>query len=270
MLVGMIHGQVLHLANLTIVEDTIDYLDAVFTFSPDWEGLSKWAHFQKGSVVYDVALVDDRIDRSQHLNLDRGTWEVYLHGSRDDIRITTTTVRLRVLDYPKGTGGPLPEVPVSAAEQIDARAYEAMEIARALREDADAGRFDGEKGEKGDPGLKGDPGPRGEKGDPGPVGPRGLQGLQGPKGLPGEKGDRGPQGDTGPRGVQGEKGAQGPQGLSGVWIGSGEMPEGYNVQIDPNGDTSSGYATEAWVRELVAAGGDDTLWKEMTELWATF
>lgn len=44
----MIHGQVLHLANLTIVEDTIDYLDAVFTFSPDWEGLSKWAHFQKG------------------------------------------------------------------------------------------------------------------------------------------------------------------------------------------------------------------------------
>lgn len=117
----MIHGQVLHLANLTIVEDTIDYLDAVFTFSPDWEGLSKWAHFQKGSVVYDVALVDDRIDRSQHLNLDRGTWEVYLHGSRDDIRITTTTVRLRVLDYPKGhRAGPLPEVPVSAAEQIDA------------------------------------------------------------------------------------------------------------------------------------------------------
>nr|DAT41335.1 MAG TPA: hypothetical protein [Bacteriophage sp.] len=27
----------------------------------------------------------------------------------------------------------------------------------------------------------------------------------------------------------------GPQGVSGVYVGSGDMPEGYNVQIDPNG-----------------------------------
>lgn len=270
MLVGAVHGQVLHLANLTIVEDSIDYLDAAFTFSPDWEGLSKWAHFQKGDTIYDVALEEDRIGRDKHLNLDRGTWEVYLHGSREDIRITTTTVRLRVLDYPKGTGGPLPEVPVSAAEQIDARAYEAMEIAKKLREDADAGRFDGEKGEKGDPGLKGDPGPRGEKGDTGEVGPRGPQGLQGPKGETGEKGDTGATGPRGEQGAKGETGATGPQGLSGVWVGSGEMPEGYNVQIDPNGEAPDGYATEAWVLAQIAAGGDDTLVKEMAELWASF
>ena len=212
MLVGAVHGQVLHLANLTIVEDSIDYLDAAFTFSPDWEGLSKWAHFQKGETIYDVALVEDRIERKQHLNLDQGTWEVYLHGSREDIRITTSTVRLRVLDYPKGTGGPLPEVPVSVAEQIDARAYEAVEIARKLREDADAGRFDGEKGEKGDPGLKGDPGPRGEKGETGEAGPRGPQGIQGPQGEPGARGPKGETGDTGPRGPQGEQGEKGDKG----------------------------------------------------------
>lgn len=212
MLVGAVHGQVLHLANLTIVEDSIDYLDAAFTFSPDWEGLSKWAHFQKGDTIYDVALEEDRIGRDKHLNLDRGTWEVYLHGSREDIRITTTTIRLRVLDYPKGTGGPLPEVPVSAAEQIDARAYEAVEIARKLREDADAGRFDGEKGEKGDPGLKGDPGPRGEKGETGEAGPRGPQGIQGPQGELGARGPKGETGDTGPRGPQGEQGKKGDKG----------------------------------------------------------
>ena len=29
----------------------------------------------------------------------------------------------------------------------------------------------------------------------------------------------------------------GPKGESGVYVGSGEMPEGYNIQIDPSGDT---------------------------------
>ena len=42
--------------------------------------------------------------------------------------------------------------------------------------------------------------------------------------LKGEKGDKG---DTGP---------QGPQGVSGVYVGGGDMPEGYTVQVDPTGD----------------------------------
>jgi hypothetical protein len=32
------------------------------------------------------------------------------------------------------------------------------------------------------------------------------------------------------------RGEQGPRGVSGVYVGSGEMPEGYNVQIDPEGE----------------------------------
>lgn len=54
----------------------------------------------------------------------------------------------------------------------------------------------------------------------GPQGPKGDTGATGPKGDPGKKGDTG---------------ATGPQGVSGVYVGSGDMPEGYNVQIDPNG-----------------------------------
>lgn len=42
--------------------------------------------------------------------------------------------------------------------------------------------------------------------------------------LKGEKGDKG---DTGPKG---------PQGVSGVYVGGGDMPEGYTVQVDPTGD----------------------------------
>ena len=40
----------------------------------------------------------------------------------------------------------------------------------------------------------------------------------------------------GERGERGERGKQGEQGVSGVYVGSGEMPEGYNVQVDPDGE----------------------------------
>ena len=51
--------------------------------------------------------------------------------------------------------------------------------------------------------------------------------------LPAGSGGGGTQGPPGPQGPQGE---QGPPGVSGVYVGSGEMPEGYNVQIDPEGE----------------------------------
>lgn len=43
---------------------------------------------------------------------------------------------------------------------------------------------------------------------------------------------RGPQGT---KGEQGEPGIQGERGDSGVYIGTGDMPDDCNVQIDPNG-----------------------------------
>ena len=36
--------------------------------------------------------------------------------------------------------------------------------------------------------------------------------------------------------IQGPPGKEGPIGPSGVYVGSGEFPEGYTVQIDPTGD----------------------------------
>lgn len=33
-------------------------------------------------------------------------------------------------------------------------------------------------------------------------------------------------------------GVDGKDGVSGVYVGSGEMPEGYNVQIDPSGEAT--------------------------------
>lgn len=80
--------------------------------------------------------------------------------------------------------------------------------------------------------------PRGKQG---PAGATGPQGPQGPEGPQGETGPAGPQGAEGPQGPQGP---QGPAGSSGVYVGSGEMPEGYNVQIDPNGSPSESMAID--------------------------
>jgi hypothetical protein len=60
------------------------------------------------------------------------------------------------------------------------------------------------------------------------------------------KGDKGDKGDIGKAFSYADftteqlaslKGEKGDRGFSGVYIGSGDMPDGYNVQIDPNGES---------------------------------
>ena len=80
-----------------------------------------------------------------------------------------------------------------------------------------------EKGEKGDKGDKGDTGAAFTYDD--------FTAEQ----LAALKGEKGDKGDTGAQGEKGEKGD------SGVYVGAGDMPEGYNVQIDPDGEAPDGY-----------------------------
>lgn len=73
------------------------------------------------------------------------------------------------------------------------------------------------------------------------MGPAGKDGADGAPGKDGKDGAPGPKGDTGATGPQGEPGpkgdtgATGPQGVSGVYVGSGDMPDWYDIQIDPSG-----------------------------------
>jgi hypothetical protein len=144
MIVGTIKGQELFLTSPMIVADTINYLEARFAFSADWSAAEKWAHFESEGVVYDIRLTNDKILKENHLNWLKGVWNVYLHGTTPDgTRITTNETRLRVLSTGVLNGQPLPEVPLSAAEQISALATEAKQIADEVREDADAGKLDG-------------------------------------------------------------------------------------------------------------------------------
>ncbi len=131
MIKGIINGQGFSVSTPLIVSDTIDYLAAEFIFSDDWNGFDKWAHFAHRSVdcgeeievVYDVKLTDDRIDKSEHLNLTPGIWSIYIHGTRIKDgnvaeRITTESDSVAVAECGVLEGEPLPLTPMSAAERI--------------------------------------------------------------------------------------------------------------------------------------------------------
>ena len=111
-----------------------------------------------------------------------------------------------------------------------------MDSVESVKEDADAGKFNGVSVTHEWNGtvltltsasgttsvdLKGDKGERGDKGEAfvySDFTQEQLEGLRGPQGIQGEKGlkgDKGEKGDTGDRGPQGEVGPQGPQGDKG-------------------------------------------------------
>ena len=239
-----VYGQRLRMESAVVASNTIDYLAARFVFqTEDWDGAAKTAVFEGTGKTYSVLLTDDAISPEDHLNLAAGEWIVHLVGTKavgeTTQRITTTQVRFMVDESGAVSGEALPEVPASYGEQILAQAQEARNIAKSVRDDADAGKF---KGDKGDTGPAG---PQGAKGDTGARGPKGDTGARGEKGekgaaftyadfttaqlaaLKGEKGDKGAQGEQGPTGPQGETGAQGPTGPKGD---TGPAGDSYTVK----------------------------------------
>lgn len=155
MIIGRVKNQTLEIEQPVIAADTIDYLTALFTFSPDWNGLTKWAHFAKGEIVYDIELVNDGIAKDRHLSLSVGSWSVYLHGIGGVVteRITTQVKSLTVEASGVLNGEPLPVTPPSVGEQILAVAQNALSVANGVRADADAGEFAGATGPQGERGY---------------------------------------------------------------------------------------------------------------------
>lgn len=146
-----VSGQSLKFFTPVIAADSLNYLTAKVNFSDsDWDGYSKWLHFRKGEELgaetFDLQLGDnDEITAGQQLNLTIGEWEIYLTGVKGESRLTTLPVILTV----KESGlidAPLHGLPMSVAEQLDFNAKQALLLAQAVKEMADAGAFDGEPG----------------------------------------------------------------------------------------------------------------------------
>lgn len=142
-----VSGQSLKMFTPVTAADSLKYLTAQFHFTDDdWDGYTRWAHFRSGETVYDIELDgEDCITEEDALNLTAGEWEIYLTGTKDAARLTTVVVVLTV----KESGlvdAPLHVLPQSVAEQIDAKAAQALLTAQAVKAAADAGKFNGRDG----------------------------------------------------------------------------------------------------------------------------
>lgn len=142
-----VSGQSLKMFTPVTAADSLKYLTAQFHFTDDdWDGYTRWAHFRRGETVYDIELDgEDCITEEDALNLTTGEWEIYLTGTKDTARLTTVVVVLTV----KESGlvdAPLHVLPQSVAEQIDAKAAQALLTAQAVKAAADAGKFNGRDG----------------------------------------------------------------------------------------------------------------------------
>ncbi len=126
---------------ITLVSDSVGYLNAEFDFSSDWDGLNKWAHVKNSDgTTYNLELTEDKISG---LNLGAGRWSVWVHGN--DVtsetpvtRITTGTVAFTVSASGVCIDGVLPYIPLTAEEKIAANAANALKEVTQLRSDMDS------------------------------------------------------------------------------------------------------------------------------------
>ena len=170
-------------ASLDITEDEIITSGRVgltfeIEFSSDWSGLSKTVVCRCGDITRDVPFILDSPCVIPHEcltadNIGNPLWlGIYGANSAGDVVIPTIYANAGLVlsgAEPNGKTDP-PPTPSEVAVILEA-ANEAKQTAQSVRDDANAGVFNGSKG---DPGPKGDAGPQGEKGDKGATGEQGV------------------------------------------------------------------------------------------------
>ena len=152
-------------------------IPVTFLLSDDWDGLSATAVFQGSGTERDVLITDNACEVPWEVLTESGDMlRIGVYGSDGEGTKVIPTIWAVVGRIEDGTTPSEmdPAIPTpSWAEQVQQASAKALQIARQVKADAEAGAFDG------DPGPKGDKGDKGDKGETGAIGP------QGPKGDPG-------------------------------------------------------------------------------------
>ena len=141
--------------NFSPAEKSVGYLEAKFNFkTEDWNGAIKRAIFRnvKSKVEKDAMLEDDTCIVPWEVLVGSSDIEVSVHGVIDTEDITTN-VAVFNLDRTLHGGSASQEPSPTVYEQMLKEMQETKEIAQSVRDDADSGAFDGEKGDKGDAGA---------------------------------------------------------------------------------------------------------------------
>lgn len=201
----------------TLTAGSVGVYPVHFSFSADWDGLTKVAVFRAGEKSVSMLLDDDggcdipwEVLTAEHAHSQ--LW-VGVYGTRDgEIVLPTVWDTLGTIQEGAELGEDAREPTPGVVEQIIAAAETAQEattaaitaaenagkVAAAIQEAKEKGEFDGADG------AQGPVGPQGPVGERGPVGPTGEKGEKGERGERGEKGDRGDTGAPGRDGVDGK------------------------------------------------------------------
>lgn len=126
-------------------------------------------HPPKGDAVQMRLGADNSVSVPAEATASAGTGELTFAGYTDGVRQISVSQIYRVATT-AGVSGTAPAEPTpDIVQQILSAASNAEEIAQSVRDDADAGKFNGAQGPKGDTGPIGPVGPQGPKGDTGPA-----------------------------------------------------------------------------------------------------
>ncbi len=204
-----------------VVSGQVDTIDVKIDFSRDWDGLKKTIVFRSGREARDVLLVDNATQCKvpwEVVSRPGGTLRIGVYGVRGSETVLPTVW----CDVGRIVPGAEPAGNTSARYEMDTFArivdlYEgARNAAQSVRDDADAGKFNGRAFTYEDFTAEQLAALQGPRGETGPVGPQGVQGVPGPTGPTGPAGAKGDKGDKGERGEQGVKGPAGTPGADGT------------------------------------------------------
>lgn len=135
-------------------EDVIE-----FEFDALWDGFDMVAVFYRSKrEVFHQKIVDNRCTVPSEVMRAQGVFYVGVMGVKDNVTRTTNVLRYELEHGAITVGVKPPEPTPSIYEQILETVKSTEQIAQSVRDDADAGMFNGAPGPKGEQGPKGDPG----------------------------------------------------------------------------------------------------------------
>lgn len=129
-------------------EDVIE-----FEFDELWDGFNTVAVFYRSKRdVFHIKIVGNRCTIPSEVLRTQGVCYVGVMGVKDNVTRTTNVLRYEIEHGAITAGVEPPEPTPSIYEQILETVKSTKQIAQSVRDDADAGMFDGAPGPKGDPG----------------------------------------------------------------------------------------------------------------------
>ena len=142
-----------------VTTGSVGTVTAEFDFDAEWDGFARTAIFAAGDTVKRVVLDD--------ANACVVPWEVLTNSKQLTIGVVGTSgnrvlpsvpVTIPIIEGVCNGGTPPDDPTPDIYAQLLDLAKETQQIAQSVRDDANAGKFNGAPGEKGDKGDKGDPG----------------------------------------------------------------------------------------------------------------